>query len=176
VQQALVNRIQRTWAALAQVPIDAFLPSAIRVEVSPHSRICPTGWVGVVAVDGSILATAPSAREAELVGDALSSLAHAETVSEMLAQRLTAAEVLGPASLYDLPVVSRLVYATDRVEAVPVDSADLARLLGSVDDQEASESAWHRSHPKRSSHGPTVSSSPQPATGAGLAASRTCAC
>jgi hypothetical protein len=109
-------------------------------RVSACSRISPTGWIGVVAIDGAILATAPSPREAELVGAALSSLADVEAVSEVLAQRLAAAEVLGPASLSYLPVDSQLVRRTDRVEAVPVDSTDLALLLGSVDHEDAGES------------------------------------
>ena len=142
MQSALIRRVQRAWAALAGVPVDSFAPTRPPwVVVSPASRICPTGWVGMVEIDGSIVATAPSAHDAELAGDALASSLAMHSWPEMLTQRLGTAQVLGPASLYYLDSDNdRLAYSHELMESVPATSTDLAQLLRCVDDEDAGES------------------------------------
>lgn len=70
----LVARARELWEDLAQVPESFAPPGGVNVVVSPRSGLCPVGWVGVVALGGSAIVTAPSDSAAVIVRDALGRL------------------------------------------------------------------------------------------------------
>ncbi|MFE2561636.1 GNAT family N-acetyltransferase [Streptomyces sp. NPDC059352] len=88
------------WEDLAGVPVPFPPTGGVRVAVSPRSGLCPVGWVGVVALGGSAIVTAPSERDAATVRDALKGLT-VEAVVDVasVGSVLPVAEVLGPAAL-----------------------------------------------------------------------------
>lgn len=95
---ALTARARELWEHLAGTAA-GFAP-VLSVAVSPRSRLCPPGWVGVVVIGDAALATAPDHETARLVGQALGGLPAASlTGTGALASRLTIAESLGPAAL-----------------------------------------------------------------------------
>jgi len=61
----ILRRARTMWENLAGVPV-AFAP-AVRIAVSPESRLCPPGWVGIVVLGGAAIATAPDASAARTV-------------------------------------------------------------------------------------------------------------
>ncbi len=64
---ALLLGARGLWEELARVPA-SFPPSGqVNVVVSPASGVCPAGWVGVVALGGSALVTAPAESTAGIV-------------------------------------------------------------------------------------------------------------
>jgi RimJ/RimL family protein N-acetyltransferase len=95
---ALIARARDLWECLAATAA-GFSP-AISVAVSARSYLCPPGWVGIVVLGDSVLATAPDHAAARLVERALSGLPAASlTDTVVLSRRLPVAEVLGPAAL-----------------------------------------------------------------------------
>ncbi|MFJ5231263.1 GNAT family N-acetyltransferase [Kitasatospora sp. NPDC088391] len=83
----LLRRARRLWTGLAEAPA-AFPPrGAATVLVSPDSGLCPAGWVGLITLDGAVLATAPDERRAALVRAAL----HPDPGAAADPQRLRAA-------------------------------------------------------------------------------------
>ncbi|MEO3795898.1 GNAT family N-acetyltransferase [Nonomuraea sp. B10E15] len=131
------------------------------VVVSPKSWMCPPGWTGVVALNGAILATVPSADLVEPVQGALiRHLARASIDLALLPPQLPVLDLLGPATLAyleaedfvaahtdaeveSLPVghhdVRELVASVDKVESLPVGHHDVRELVASVDKQDADE-------------------------------------
>jgi len=67
----LVARARAVWESRADGA--AFSPVA-RVAVCPHSRLCPPGWVGVVSIDGAVIAIAPDPARAVILQRGLSAL------------------------------------------------------------------------------------------------------
>jgi len=95
---ALTARTRALWEGLAGAPA-AFSP-AVRVAVSPQSRMCPSGWLGIVVIGEEAIATAPAPGVAQIVQQALGALpAAALTDAGVLSARLPVAEIRGPASL-----------------------------------------------------------------------------
>jgi GNAT superfamily N-acetyltransferase len=141
VRDELLDRVRRVWAALAGVPAGSFACGAARVMVSPGSKICPSGWVGVVELGGAVVMTVRSERAAERLRVALASRPD-ETIdlATHLSQKITVAEVLGPAALYYPPSDVRVPLAADRVESMRLENVDVQRLLGSVEEDDARES------------------------------------
>ena len=92
---ALAARARELWAHLA----GAGFTGDERVAVSPRSRICPPGWVGVVAIGDDVFATAPDQAAAAVVGQALAGVPGGPPDIGLLASRLPVAEILGPAVL-----------------------------------------------------------------------------
>jgi hypothetical protein len=73
---------------------------ALRVAVSPNSRLCPPRWVGIVVIAYAVISTAPTADTAQTVQLALGTLPVAQlTDPGMLSARLQLVEMLGPARL-----------------------------------------------------------------------------
>jgi hypothetical protein len=70
---ALTARSRALWESLAGVPV-TFGP-ALRVAVSPQSRLCPPGWAGLVVIGDASIATAPAPPVAQLLERALGALA-----------------------------------------------------------------------------------------------------
>ncbi|MFJ3128005.1 GNAT family N-acetyltransferase [Streptomyces sp. NPDC086993] len=110
---ALVVRARGLWEDLAQVPVSFAPPGSVNVVVSPRSGLCPVGWVGVVALGGSAIVTAPSDSAAVIVRGALGRLpVEAVVDSALVREALPVARVLGPATLsYVSPASFRPVEA-----------------------------------------------------------------
>lgn len=96
----LLVRARGLWEDLASVPVSFAPIGGVSVVVSPESGMCPAGWVGVVALGGSAIVTAPSEDAAVIVRDAFATLP-VETVADADVVRdvLPVARVLGPAAL-----------------------------------------------------------------------------
>lgn len=123
---ALTSRSRAAWEALAGVPV-TFSP-AVRVAVSPQSRLCPSGWIGLVVIADAAIATAPSPPLAQIVRQAVGALAPAAlTDAGELSARLPAAELLGPASLAYLDASE---FRPRQGQAVPEPLHPQARELG----------------------------------------------
>jgi hypothetical protein len=94
---ALTEQARGRWESLSGGGAFAPVP---RVAVSPRSRMCPPGWVGLVVIGDRVLITAPDQAVADLVQGALGDVvAAAVTSAEVLSRRLPVAELRGPASL-----------------------------------------------------------------------------
>ena len=94
----LVERARAVWESLAGVPV-VFAP-AMRVAVSPRSRLCPPGWVGLVVIADAAIATAPDPRTAHIIEHALSAVPAASvTDANLLHRNLAISDMLGPATL-----------------------------------------------------------------------------
>ncbi|MEV0648978.1 GNAT family N-acetyltransferase [Phytomonospora sp. NPDC050363] len=95
----LTARAQALWCGLAEAPV-AFATTGMDVAVSPSSLLCPPGWVGIVAIGGAAIATAPDERSVALVRKALVGLSAGEVVDpDVIRKVLPVAKVLGPAAL-----------------------------------------------------------------------------
>ncbi|MFC5664565.1 GNAT family N-acetyltransferase [Kitasatospora misakiensis] len=187
----LLARARGLWEELASVPV-SFAPSGgVSVVVSTESRMCPSGWVGVVVLGDSAIVTTPSEDTAKTVRDALAdlpvgALADAPSVRGVL----PVARILGPAALAYVsddgfrPVAARGL----TVEQVPGGHPDLRKLenVAGADDSDESglgeitspafvireggevvAAAGYRSWPSRTAH-VSVLTSPQ-RRGRGLA-------
>ncbi|MFF2328734.1 MULTISPECIES: GNAT family N-acetyltransferase [unclassified Streptomyces] len=96
----LVVRAHGLWEHLARAPVSFAPPGGVNVVVSPRSGLCPVGWVGVVALGGSAIVTAPSDGTARMVRDALGGLpVEAVVDSAVVREALPVARLLGPAAL-----------------------------------------------------------------------------
>ena len=123
---ALTSRSRTAWEALADVPV-TFSP-AVRIAMSPHSRLCPAGWVGVVVIADAAIATAPGPALARTVQEAVGGLAPASvTDAGELSARLPVAEMLGPACLAYLDASE---FRPRQGQAVPEPLHPRARELG----------------------------------------------
>jgi RimJ/RimL family protein N-acetyltransferase len=88
------------WQTVARAPVSFAPAGGVSVVVSPESGLCPAGWVGVVTLGGSAIATVPSERTAVIVRQALASLpVQAVADDALVRQVLSVARVLGPATL-----------------------------------------------------------------------------
>ncbi|MFD8478311.1 GNAT family N-acetyltransferase [Kitasatospora sp. NPDC059673] len=100
---SLLQAVWRRWEGLAGVPATFPPPGGATVVVEPRSGLCPPGWVGLVALGGAVLATAPDERRARLVRAALRERpAEVAGDAEQLRQLLPTGKVLGPAALAHL--------------------------------------------------------------------------
>ncbi|MFJ8017149.1 GNAT family N-acetyltransferase [Streptomyces sp. NPDC096339] len=140
---SLVGRARALWEGLARVPVSFAPAGGVSVVVSPRSELCPVGWVGVVALGGSAIVTAPSDRAAVMVRDALGRLPlEAVTDGGLVRKALPVARVLGPAALsYVSPSGFRPVEAgalsVERIPAAHPDMRSLERVAGHEDAGEA---------------------------------------
>ncbi|MFE9566276.1 GNAT family N-acetyltransferase [Streptomyces sp. NPDC006487] len=132
----LVMRAREVWEDLARVPVSFAPPGGVEVVVSPRSGLCPAGWVGVVALGGSAIVTAPSDAAAGLVRGVLEELSVEALVDgDSVRKALPVARVLGPAALaYVSPSGFRPVEAgaltVDRLPAAHPDVRGLERAAG----------------------------------------------
>lgn len=101
-----------------------------RAVVSPDSKICPPGWVGIVAINNAVLITAVSPAAARQLDCALRALALDEVTDvSALSAVLPIAEVLGPAWLSYLAQEDLPMRPDDQaVERLPSGHRDLMRL------------------------------------------------
>jgi hypothetical protein len=138
----LLARVRDLWVGLTGVAISFPARPGVAVAVSPVSRLCPPGWVGIVRIGESAIATAPSAPDAELLGGALHLLAvPALTDRTGLAAVLPVAEVRGPASLAYLDRDSfRTPVPAAAVDRLPPGHPSLLALLAETIDADSDES------------------------------------
>ncbi|WP_250005994.1 GNAT family N-acetyltransferase [Actinoplanes sp. M2I2] len=123
IDRALLDHARRLWAELSGATV-AFPSTGFEVTVSQRSLLCPPGWVGLVALRGGAVVTAPDEDSAEAVRQALAGVSvKALTDPAFLRHRLPVADVLGPATLaYGDASCLRLVEsrterpATDQIE------------------------------------------------------------
>ena len=137
---ALTARARELWEHLAGAAA-RFTP-ALSVTVSPRSYLCPPGWAGIVVLGGAALATAPDHDTARVVGQALSGLPAASlTDTGVLAGRLPAAEILGPAALAYLDPAEFRPQPGDALTAqVRLDQPGFRRFLLAADPGDVAES------------------------------------
>jgi RimJ/RimL family protein N-acetyltransferase len=127
---ALAARARELWVHLA----GADFTEDQRVAVSPQSRICPPGWVGVVAIGDDVFATAPDRAAAAVVGRALRGSSGGPPDIGLLASRLPVAEILGPAVLGYLHAADFRPWAADvTIDRLGPDDPDLRQFLRAVD-------------------------------------------
>jgi GNAT superfamily N-acetyltransferase len=138
----LLVRARGLWEDLASVPVSFAPIGGVSVVVSPESGMCPTGWVGVVALGGSAIVTAPSEDAAVLVRDAFATLpVQAVVDADAVRGVLPVARVLGPAALAYVssgefrPVPSGVL----TVEQLPGGHPDLRQLEKLAGDDDAGE-------------------------------------
>ncbi|MET8538523.1 GNAT family N-acetyltransferase [Streptomyces sp. NPDC005065] len=140
----LVARARGLWEDLAQAPVSFAPPGSVNVVVSPQSGLCPVGWVGVVALGGSAIVTAPSDSAAVIVREALGRLpVEAVVDSALVREVLPVARALGPAALsYVSPAGFRPVEAGAlTVEQLSADHPDLRSLEQVAGHEDAGEAA-----------------------------------
>ncbi|MFD8596725.1 GNAT family N-acetyltransferase [Kitasatospora sp. NPDC059646] len=98
--EVLLHTTRRRWEALAGAPAAFPEPGRAAVVVSPRSGLCPPGWLGLVTLGGSVLATAPDERRARLLRAALREHpADLAGDAERLRPLLPIGDLLGPATL-----------------------------------------------------------------------------
>lgn len=136
----LTVRSRALWASLAGAP--ARFGPVLHVAVSPDSRLCPPGWVGIVVIADEVLATAPTPGIAHTVQQALGTLPAASlTDPAVLSTRLQVLDTLGPACLAYLdPAEFRPHDGEVAVEQLRPHDDDLRQLVASSGTDEAEES------------------------------------
>ena len=134
---ASLTGAHRLWlrAATASAPFP--FPGETRIVVAPDSRLCPSGWIGIVHLAGATLVTVPSQHHARTIPASLPAAAWADPAH--LRQSLPLDRVLGPASLAyrDTPPPGP---TPTTVETLDAPHPDLSALLSSVPPEEAEES------------------------------------
>jgi RimJ/RimL family protein N-acetyltransferase len=133
-------RVGELWATLAGAPTE-FGP-VLRAAVSPNSRLCPPGWVGIVVIADAVIATAPTPSTARAVQQALGTLPVASlTDPAMLSARLPLLEMLGPAHLAYLdPAEFHPDHGPIAVEQLLPHDHDLRRFIATSTAEDVGES------------------------------------
>lgn len=128
------------WESLAGAP--AGFGPGLHVAVSPESRLCPPGWVGIVVIADAVIATAPSPGIAHTVQEALGMLPPVSlTDPAVLSTRLELVDVLGPACLAYLdPAEFRPHHGTVAVERLLPRDDDLRQLVAVSSAEDVAES------------------------------------
>jgi RimJ/RimL family protein N-acetyltransferase len=136
----IFERTHRVWTVLAsrqEIPD----PPPVAVFVSPRSLICPPDWVGIVTLDTSVVAAAPTESVAAQLRSMLTDLSPADRTSpDRLRTLLPVAEVMGPATL---------AYCGDAdfrpaarpAEPVPFEDPELGTLIAAASAEDLGESA-----------------------------------
>jgi GNAT superfamily N-acetyltransferase len=128
----VVARVREMWCGLAGVPL-AFPAAgtvAVAMTASPDSRLCPSGWAGIVVIDGAGIATVAAPRHVEPLRRATAKLSADEVVDpDALREVLPLAGVLGPAAVgYVDAATFRPVPSPLDVRELPAGHADLDAL------------------------------------------------
>ncbi|MFB7448240.1 GNAT family N-acetyltransferase [Streptomyces sp. NPDC056194] len=139
----LLLAARELWEQLAHVPGSFPPPGGVTVIVSPDSDLCPPGWIGVVALGGSALVSAPDEEAAAAVRTALGGLP-VEALLDAASVRgvLPVTGVLGPAALsYASPEGFRPVTGPATVERLPGGHPDLRALEGASGEDDSAEAS-----------------------------------
>ncbi|MFI7005243.1 GNAT family N-acetyltransferase [Streptomyces sp. NPDC050145] len=92
--------MRTVWEGLAGTPVTFAPQGGVNVVVSPNSSLCPAGWVGMVALGGSVIVTAPSESAAATVRRALARLPLERVLDGVsVREAMPVTRVLGPAAL-----------------------------------------------------------------------------
>ncbi|WP_380169334.1 GNAT family N-acetyltransferase [Jannaschia sp. R86511] len=138
----LVPPARRLWEQLAAVPVT--FGDGATVVVSPSSRLCPAGFVGVVRIGDGVLATVPDDTATAAVREHLRAVGPAQAADlDAWARRFRLGYALGPARLAYLSADGFTpVVAPGAPPVVPVErsGAEVVSLLASVVPAEAEES------------------------------------
>jgi hypothetical protein len=136
----LTARVRAVWESLAGVPV--VFSSVVRVAVSPRSRLCPTGWAALVAIESAAIATAPDPSSAQIMQQFLSTVPAASvTAADVHGSKLDIADMLGPATLAYLdPVDFRPRLALDLIDQLDARDPTLRRLLSDAETGDREES------------------------------------
>lgn len=126
---SLSARARRVWEQLAGVPVEFPAVGDVSVVVSGRSRWCPPGWVGLVALGGAVVVTAPDEARARLFRE--------RTPGSVLV-----ADVLGPAALAYLDVSDfrRPMHGDAVIDRLSPGHPDLRAFADSVGPDDAGES------------------------------------
>ncbi|MCG6495310.1 GNAT family N-acetyltransferase [Kitasatospora sp. A2-31] len=140
----LVARARGLWEELASVPVSFAPTGGVSVVVSPESRMCPSGWVGMVVLGNSAIVTTPNEDTAKTVRDALANLPVAAIAgAHSVRGVLPVARVLAPAALaYVSDDRFRSMVARGlTVEQLPGEHPDLRKLenVAGADDADEAE-------------------------------------
>ncbi|MBP0454195.1 GNAT family N-acetyltransferase [Kitasatospora sp. RG8] len=138
----LMVRARGLWEELASAPVSFAPTGGVSVVVSPQSRLCPAGWVGIAALGDAAIVTAPGEDTARIVRDALAKLpVGAVTDADAVREVLPVARLLGPAALaYAAPDGLRPVPpGAPAVAQLPGEHPDLRSLEKLAGDEEAGE-------------------------------------
>jgi hypothetical protein len=139
-QPALTAQARAVWERLAGLPV--VFASVLRPAVSPQSRLCPPGWVGLVVIADAAIATVPDADTAQIMQQALSRVPAASlTDLAVLNSELVITDVLGPATLAYLDSMDfRPPPGPASTEILDVSDPALAPLLSDTDARDLDES------------------------------------
>ncbi|KUN72818.1 GCN5 family acetyltransferase [Streptomyces canus] len=138
----LLVRAQGLWQQLASAPVSFGAAGEVSVVVSPRSRFCPPGWVGIVVLGGAAIVTAPSEEAAARIRKAVVELPADElTDPEAVGKVLPIGEVLGPAALAHVAADGFRPSASAelRVEELPAGHASLDALEQAAGAEDAGE-------------------------------------
>ncbi|MFJ7960729.1 GNAT family N-acetyltransferase [Streptomyces sp. NPDC096319] len=139
----LAHRARELWEELAG-PAGSFTPEgAVTVLVSPESGLCPSGWVGVVALGGSAIVTVPNEQSAATVRAALPGLP-VEALVDPASLRgvLPVTGTLGPATLaYVSPERFRPTTGPSPVERLPAGHPALRALEAAAGQDDSAEAS-----------------------------------
>ncbi|WP_369143042.1 GNAT family N-acetyltransferase [Streptomyces sp. R44] len=141
--QDLVREARELWEELAGAARSFTPGGTVSVIVSPESRLCPSGWVGVVALAGSAIVTVPSEKTAATVRTAFSGLP-VEALVDAASVRdvLPVARTLGPATLaYASPEGFRPVTGPSPVERLPAGHPALRALEAAAGQEDSAEAS-----------------------------------
>ncbi|MEU6440528.1 GNAT family N-acetyltransferase [Streptomyces sp. NPDC047046] len=132
----VLRSARELWAELAGIPGEfPSTPGGVRVAVAPDSRLCPSGWVGVVTLGGASLVTVPDEAAAE-------PLRGTRALTEAaLRERLPVGAVLGPAALSYVSgdAFRPVAPGGPQVEQLPSGLVDLAELERAAGEEDAGE-------------------------------------
>jgi RimJ/RimL family protein N-acetyltransferase len=136
----LTARSRAMWESLAGSR--AGFGPVLRVAVSPDSRLCPPGWVGIVVIADAVIASAPTPDIAYAVQQAVGDLPSASlTNPTVLSRRLTLLDMRGPASLAYLdPAEFRPYHLPSDVEQLLPHDHDLGQLVAASSTEDVAES------------------------------------
>ncbi|MER7540871.1 GNAT family N-acetyltransferase [Streptomyces sp. NPDC097704] len=139
----LLLEARALWEELARTPRSFPPPGGVNVIVSPESDLCPPGWIGVVALGGSALVSAPDEEAAATVRTVLDGLpVEALLDAASVPGVLPVAGVLGPAALsYASPDGFRPVTGPTTVERLPGGHPDLRALEEAAGQDDAAEAS-----------------------------------
>jgi GNAT superfamily N-acetyltransferase len=137
----LTARSRALWESLAGGAPAEFRP-ALRVTVSPDSRLCPPRWVGIVVIADAVIATAPTSDTAHAVQQALGALPLSSlTDPGMLSTRLQLLDMLGPACLAYLdPAEFHQHHDPIAIEQLLPGDEDLRQLIAASSAEDVEES------------------------------------
>ncbi|WP_049576905.1 GNAT family N-acetyltransferase [Nonomuraea sp. SBT364] len=136
MRKTVKEQVREMWAGLAMAPAAFPGPGGVRVVVSPESALCPAGWVGVVALDGAVLATVPEPGRGGRVRDAVRAVG---ADLELLPGVMPVTDVLGPATLAYLDPEA-FTPGDGGAERLAADDAGVTALLDAADPGDVGES------------------------------------